>query len=144
MNLKFKVWCHNKNEWETDFCFLGQNGTLFHRDRVGNIVPLNSCTHTHTASFFIGVKDNNQNKMYSTDILKIQNPPDEQIQNMEIICTLEFIRCVWYLVVHKVNKWEHYQIEPYSKQDKFPLNNFIGLKPIKIIGNIFENPNLLE
>lgn len=85
MNLKFKVWCHNKNEWETDTCFLSQNGIIFHIDRVGRVVPLKPITHT--ASFFVGSKDCNQKEIYSTDILKIQNPVN-QIQKMELICTL--------------------------------------------------------
>jgi hypothetical protein len=141
MKAKFKVWCHNKNEWETDTCFLGQNGIIFQTYTMERMIPLKP--NTHTASFFIGVKDDNRKEIYSADILKIQNR-DEQIQKMEIICTLEFIGCVWYLIVQKVNKWEHYNIEPYSKQDRFPLGNFIGLKQIQTVGNVFENANLLR
>lgn len=57
---------------------------------------------------------------------------------------LEFIGCAWYLIVQKVNRWVHYQIEPYSKQDKLSLWNSIGSKQIEIIGNVFENANLLD
>jgi hypothetical protein len=29
MNLKFQVWCKNYNEWEKNYCLLGQDGKLY-------------------------------------------------------------------------------------------------------------------
>ena len=141
MNLKFKVWCHNKNEWETGAYFLSQNGFIFHMNKAGRTIPLRP--DTHTISFFVGVEDDNHKNIYSTDILKIHNPI-EQIQKMEIICTLKYDHFQWQIVFQKTNIWEHYHVEPYLKYQVFPFNNFFTYKSIEIIGNVFENANLIE
>ena len=52
---KFKVWCHNRNQWEEDKVFLDYFGVIYQVGRNGRLQSLSS--KTHTLYRWTGIKD---------------------------------------------------------------------------------------
>lgn len=121
--IKFRVWCKNKNEWEKDYMSLSQTGQLIDVFKNKPVSHENHIIQMHT-----GLKDKNGKEIYEGDIFIINKDDDE-----------------WYDTVI----WD-------SRLARFELNHFrspvtdISLldarkyKNCEIIGNIYENPELLE
>jgi len=134
---KFKVWCHNKNEWEKDMVIMFQDGTLGHFSRPGNFIPLKP--ETHTAVFYTGLKDKNGVEVFEKDIVSFMIIPAGATSviydSKETRCVVEYMPelAAYYLVYLGVDKETH----PDSLHS-------IGGDVVEIIGNIYENPELLK
>jgi len=118
---RFRVWCKNKNEWETDEVFLRPGGTLVHLARMGGFVELRP--ETHIVQFSTNLKDKNGKLIFENDILR---------QHKDSGTTL-------------LVKWEkdgHWYVED---KDLFVVDYlWRWAKVTEIIGNIYENPELLK
>lgn len=62
---KFRVWCKNKKEWETDDVLMSSNGELFQQMKNGYIKRINN--DTHVVEFSSGMCDINGVEIYSGD-----------------------------------------------------------------------------
>jgi len=139
MNKKYRVWCENKQEWEKDEVFLSQHGTLFHRDRVGELFPLKP--DSHKVSFFTGLHDattwDELTEDERAEWTRSGNMPSEWKG--------------WPLYEGDILKWLSL-IFPITIQDFHGYRFMFGkdqlcrifTKEGKIIGNIWENHELLE
>lgn len=113
----FRVWCKEKNEWEKDRCFVSQEGHLFHYAR-GGWIPLK--LETHIIQFYTGLLDKNGKKIFEGDVLQICIDGYLQIYNYEV----EDMRDL-YFQFHRDDVYFRFQ-------------------SVEIIGNVYENPELLE
>jgi len=115
---KYKVWCKNKNEWEKDPVVLTPAGDLLHVQlQHGGWSRLKK--ETHIPVFYTGLKDKNGKEIYEGDLIK---EPFGAIRPV-----------VW-------------KDSCYFIGDNTLHDYHCGGVPLKIevIGNIYENPELLE
>ena len=65
--MKFKVWCYDKKEWETDITFLAPDGNLLQKIN-GQFVPVQKGGHQIVK--FLNAKDKTGKEVYEGDVLK--------------------------------------------------------------------------
>lgn len=125
---KFRVWCENNQEWEKDTILISNKNMYEIRNdkftKYTNIDPKN-----HIINFCTGLKDKNGKLIYEKDILL---SPDNDEPYMVIV---EWDNEKGYIV----KAWNGKEFE-YALSD----DTLESLKYFQIIGNEFENPELLE
>jgi len=123
---EFRVWCHNKNEWEKDLCFLDEKGRLA-QQKFNTLVPMRASTHT--VEMFIGVYDVSRIPIYQGDLIKMENITNVYDGIYEIVWKPR--KCGFGLKPIKGN----YRSQEYGIQHG---------KHMKVIGNIHENKDLIS
>lgn len=114
--IKFRVWCKNKGEWEKDPTVIGMNGKLLD---VLHHQPMNR--ETHIIQQHTGMTDKNRNGIYEGDIVKdTDNGKIFEVFWNDIGCG------TWW----------------FTTRDKEGLRchaRRIDLDDLEVIGNIYEN-----
>ena len=114
MEIRFRVWCVNKKQWETGKCYIDSYGCVyddFHRVKE----------ETHIVSLCTGVKDIKGNLIYEGDILKVING---SINGIGLS-----------------NKWEVKWVDNGWNISQW---SFDCTHSYEIIGNIYQNKELLN
>jgi len=113
--IKFRLWCNNKQEWESDSWILNKEGFIFDVQKQQHMRR-----ETHILGQFTGLKDMNGGDIYEGDMLR---EPDGVLWSVYFDADLG----QWYCK---------------SKTDSVSLMEFID--DSEVIGNIHENKELLK
>lgn len=135
--IKFRVWCMNKMEWERHQIHLTPSGAILDVDH--NIV----CKpESHIVQMFTGLKDCNDVPMFEDDIVLMSNPT-YQIQCAIIKGVVVFNYYSFGIQTKSVELWKHYNVKP-PEIDSINYLLHCSDKIIEVIGNVHENPELLK
>lgn len=126
--IKFRVWCKNRNEWEKDAVALLPNGSL---KELRTHRPLSN--ESHIVLFATGLHDKNGKEIYEGDILKSFDPSGEEDRTFAV----DYDKSAGGYVFEALAGFDDFDVTtiPWAKDMGFEF---------EIIGNIYENPELLE
>jgi len=141
--IKFRGWDKERNEMLRVF--------HWHKgDEVDSISKLVGFTHSETLFVgkdielmqYTGLKDKNGKEIYEGDVLQLENSKC-QIQKARILGTVIFSFSSFSIEIKRVDIWEKYLIPPPEIDSVLWFLNLSG-KELEVIGNIYENPELLQ
>lgn len=123
--VEYRLWCNNKKEWKKDEWHLTPNGRIIDSNRQIEMKP-----ESHFLSQFIGLSDKDGIKIFEGDILNQCNGSINGTQWMD----------------------KNYKVEHSPKGFNLPFfmwkdngeNNMDSTHWCEVIGNKFENPELLN
>ena len=124
--IKFRVWCNRTKEWlKYDEYGILANGKLIARSEYNEVGSQKAYTENSrvdaTVSFWTGLKDKNGKEIYEGDILSMHNGQ----YNSQV---------VW--------DTDRYIADHIGNGGSESITTFI--EDLEIIGNIYENPELLK
>jgi len=131
----FKVWCVSNREWEPHNIFVDADGRLWH-DAPHHPIPLKPDNHIIVCG--IGAKDMNNKDIYEGDIVRKEecSPDDPAFGSYGSIGVVRYdLRILGYLI----DTTE-------TGDDGFcgDLGTDLAFNNLEVIGNIYENHDLLE
>ena len=142
--IKFRVWCNNKGNWEKDLIAILPSGALLHHQGYSQYKPCSIDTHIIQQS--TGLLDKNGKDIYEGDIVVITikenigtfNVPDDIIANGGYTGRQDIYEGE---VVYNLD------LTSFGVEDK--ESGFIQFTKIEntffeVIGNIYESKHLLE
>lgn len=126
--VRFKIWDKTRNKWLFSNCgqfLLTQEGkAMFHMDGDNPLEPIIDQIE-YEVLMYTGLKDKNGTEIYEGDIIKYSHKAVGEIK-----------REVRY-------KYGMYGIEGRHEGTQIPFANILGSER-EVVGNIYENPELLE
>lgn len=122
--IKFRAWDKDEKRWvDPERIYIGANGDLLsygsHDDTGGFYTDID-------IQFFTGLHDKNGKEIYEGDVVEVEDGPNKK--NYPII-------------FHK--RTAAFTLEVGNGATEY-LPNHVAYKQIEIIGNIYENPELLK
>jgi uncharacterized phage protein (TIGR01671 family) len=132
--IKFRAWCstHEENEMIYDYCFLNKDDNHFWAEDLTNDRP--DVDETLDVMQYTGVKDKNGKEIYEGDLLNcLGSTPDKPKVKKQIgkMIFSDFTRG-FVILIKQNNGWYHPRSMNYFDEN------------LEVIGNIHENPELLE
>jgi uncharacterized phage protein (TIGR01671 family) len=119
---KFRCWCITLNEWGKDLIMLSPQGGIY---QYKNNLILPCSPKTHIIQFYTGLQDKNNKELYKGDI----------------VCHFDsFFSVEQRFIVDFVNGMFYFKSLASREYD----NGIIETEPFEIIGNIYENKELLN
>lgn len=135
MTPKFKVWCIAVNEWEEHKIFVDGDGILWHD---ASLHPIQLSPKNHTVVWCTGAKDMNNEYIYSGDIVRKEecSPDDPAYGSYGSIGVVIYDKYVMGFIVDTTETCD---------------GGFYGtagvdfsFRELEVIGNIYENHDMLE
>jgi uncharacterized phage protein (TIGR01671 family) len=125
---KYRVWCEDNNEWEKHTILLDSYGLIWHLQN-GQVLLIRP--ENHIVCFFTGLKDKNGKEIYEGDIL------DFGIWDNSERAERGIVEYNSKLCAYIINYYSIYGGEGYGMI-------YEESEPIEVIGNIYENSELLK
>lgn len=126
----FRVWCKDFGEWEKDYCFLSQDGLIYqmHSKGVRCIRP-----EQHVVQFWTGLLDKNGRAVYDGDIVAEKMTEEMATSGDSANVGKVYFVAGTFMIDGDGPLWERtHSLTPDILED------------YEVIGNIFENPELLQ
>lgn len=133
----FKVWYKIKKEWEKRPCVIDQEGKLF-VVRNGVVIELN--IDNHEVCWRTGLEDKNGREIYKGDIIVSDDYPFFSDGGIKYVGVVEWIHSSWQFIKHCVST----SIRGISDGVNDYIDDGSGVMEFRVIGNIYDNPELLE
>ena len=121
--MRYRLWCKDRNEWEKDDWVILPNGNLMwveYGNLVGGVYMKN-----HILVRSTGFKDIERKEVYEGDIIRYWN----EVEKCYRLAVIKFDRGSFVMVNNRIN-WDIYVTDENDE--------------IKIVGNIYENKDLLD
>ena len=115
--VKYRLWCNNKKEWEKDEWYLTPSGRIIDARRQVEMKK-----ETHFLNQFTGLFDKQGKEIYEDDIVLWENSDGEKVKDKVV-----FFRGAFRM-----------------RNMSFTLHDYMDSNIFEVIGNIYENPELLE
>ena len=142
---KFRVWCENNQEWEKDTISIS-NKNKYEIKNSKFTKYTDSDPQNHIINFCTGLKDKNGKLSYEGDIVKFLGVPCKIVFELGEFCIVRNCKFI------TVNEWYELLYADNWNDDTYSLaqlyfntegeENFID--KVEVIGNIYENTELLE
>ena len=116
--IKFRLWCNNKKEWEKDAWHLTPNGRI-----VDTYRQIEMRKETHFLNQYTGLLDKNGVEIYESDIIKTDNGSLFEVVFRDGAFNAKILN-----------------------KNKVMCNVAVMVrnKDMRVVGNIYQNPELLE
>lgn len=128
--IKFRVWCANKKEWEKDSIYLSQHGNIIHDLRHGRSMICRP--QTHIVQFYTGLRDKRGKEIWEGDWVRAKMR--EPLNSAEPIDN-----CFEYGTI----RWDAEKGGWEIAWSEYDTDWLFAIQEVEVIGNIYENPDLL-
>ena len=138
---KFRIWDKTQKDFYIDAYMLRTDGIIFveHKELIFNVSQENFVIQQYT-----GLKDKNDKEIYEGDIISITGWLIGSYFNIAIHSSMPETSYTWTAKVIYDEDYGAYLLEYINRPDYKGRGSFCGVgKNAEVIGNIFENPELL-